>query len=144
MPDQTSELVVSLLQAAALVRDQAYAPYSGYHVGAALLDSNGRVWTGTNVENVSYGATMCAERVAFFKMASAGAREIDTLAVVTADGGTPCGMCLQVLLEFAPDPAKVKIIVANEAKQIREFSLAELIPFGFSSDKVNRTEPKGS
>lgn len=141
---EMNDVVAALFAAADEVRKEAYAPYSGYHVGAAILDSNGRVWTGANVENVSYGATVCAERVAVFKMASAGAREISMLAVVTQDGGTPCGMCLQVLLEFARDPAKVRIIVANEARQIREFSLAELIPYGFSSDKVNRTEPRGS
>ena len=92
----------ALVAAAREVRANAYAPYSVYHVGAALLGSDGVVYTGCNVENVSFGATICAERVAVVKMVSAGCLSWTRLAVATKDGGTPCGMCLQVLSEFLP------------------------------------------
>jgi cytidine deaminase len=116
-----------LIRGAAEARELAYAPYSGYAVGAAVEGADGAVRTGSNIENVSYGGTMCAERVALFKM-------------VSEDGGPPCGLCRQVLLEFAPDPAQVQVLVADTAGGVREYSLAELIPHGFASSEVNRTE----
>ena len=130
----------ALLEAAKLAREEAYAPYSKYKVGAALLDSTGRVWTGANVENASYGATLCAERVALGKMVSAGAREVAMVAVVTQDGGTPCGICRQSLLEFAPNPAEVRVLVGDGSRQIGEFVLADLMPNGFKPAQWKRTE----
>jgi len=129
-----------LIRGAAEARELAYAPYSGYAVGAAVEGADGAVRTGSNIENVSYGGTMCAERVALFKMVSEGCRELRRVAVVTKDGGPPCGLCRQVLLEFAPDPAQVQVLVADTAGGVREYSLAELIPHGFASSEVNRTE----
>lgn len=136
VPAIESELVDAARQA----REEAYAPYSGYKVGAAVLDSTGRVWTGANVENVSYGATICAERVAIGKMVTAGARKIEMIALVTEDGATPCGICRQSLLEFSPDPSAVKVIAATLDRRICEFSLAGLLPSGFKSEMVRRTE----
>jgi cytidine deaminase len=132
--------VAELIGRATDARTRAYAPYSGYAVGAAVEAEDGRVWTGSNIENVSYGATMCAERVALFTMVASGEHRLRRVAVVTQDGGTPCGMCLQALLEFAPDPAAVEVVVADAAGGSRVFSLAQLLPFGFRSSAVERTE----
>lgn len=122
-----------LVNQAELAREQAYCPYSRYAVGAAILGPNGEVWTGSNVENVSYGLTICAERTAVSKMVSDGGRQIVAVAVVTADGGTPCGMCLQTLLEFTPDPKSVEVLVSKPGGEVTRYSLADLIPHGFSS-----------
>lgn len=95
-----------LLAAARAARDRARAPYSGYRVGAAVLDAQGRVFTGANVENASYGLTMCAERVALFRAVSEGAGKIVALAVAAAGpgaGARPCGACRQVMAELAPE-----------------------------------------
>lgn len=133
----------NLLKAAREAQAFAYAPYSDYPVGAAILDASGQVWTGCNIENKSFGATLCAERVAIGKMASAGQHEIRAVAVVTADGGAPCGICLQTLLEFSPNPDSVTVTVADNAGRERSYTLAALIPHGFRSDKVGRTNPAG-
>lgn len=135
-----TEVDKALIAAAREVRKEAYAPYSGYAVGAAILDANGRVWTGVNVENASYGATLCAERSAVMKMVTAGVQEIAILAVATTDGGTPCGICRQVLLEFSPDPSRVRVLAAGDQGETREYSLEELIPFGFKPDLGKRTD----
>jgi cytidine deaminase len=129
-----------LAEAALEAREQAYAPYSGYLVGAAVLDVDGRVWTGCNIENVSFGLTLCAERVAVAKMVSAGSRRLIEIAVATVDGGTPCGMCLQTLAEFAPEPGDVRVWTVSPGGKARQYLLAELLPFGFASDAVERTE----
>jgi cytidine deaminase len=131
---------VSLAQLAAEQRKFAYAPYSGYHVGAALEDAEGQIFTGVNVENVSYGASICAERTAIVKMVAAGGRQIRTLAVATKDGGTPCGICLQTILEFAADPSQVEILAVNERLEAKTYRLSDLIPHGFGSSEVHRTE----
>ncbi|MHB8636021.1 MAG: cytidine deaminase [Fimbriimonadaceae bacterium] len=120
-----------LVAAAAEARSRAYAPYSRYAVGAAAQSSDGRVWTGANVENVSFGLSLCAERSAIAKMVNDGVTELAAIAVVTRDGGTPCGMCLQTMLEFALEPAKVAIVCMSETGARHEFSLSELIPHGF-------------
>jgi cytidine deaminase len=132
-----SELIQHALEA----RKNAYAPYSGYRVGAAVQCSDGRVFSASNVENVSYGLTMCAERSAVFAMVAAGGREVAEVAVATKDGGTPCGACLQVLLEFALDASAVDVHCSGENGTIVHFKLSELMPFGFRSPHVNRTEP---
>ncbi len=136
----TLQSMTELLELAAEARGKAYAPYSGYKVGVAVLGASGRILTGCNVENVSYGASICAERTAIVKMVSEGDREIKELALITKDGGTPCGMCLQVMLEFSPNPAEVIVRVASEAGTIETYRLSDLIPHGFHSKSVPRTE----
>lgn len=131
---------MDLLALAFEVRARAYAPYSGYHVGAAVESEDGEIFLGVNVENVSFGATMCAERTALFSMVATGRHGLRRIAVATRDGGTPCGMCLQALLEFAPDPHEVEVIIGGEDAASRRFTLAQLLPFGFRSAEVNRTE----
>lgn len=91
-----------LIDRAVAARDRAYSPYSRLTVGAALLARDGRVFTGCNVENASYGLTICAERAAVFAAVAAGAREFDAIAIASESGLTPCGACRQVLAEFAP------------------------------------------
>jgi cytidine deaminase len=92
-----------LVAAACAVRIHAYAPYSNYRVGAAILLPDGRILTGVNVENASYGLTICAERTAVFRAVTEGVREITAVAVCTDNLGSPCGACRQVLVEFAGD-----------------------------------------
>lgn len=107
----------------------AYAPYSNFTVGAALLTTKGKVYTGCNIENASYGATNCAERTAIFKAVSEGERNFVAIAVVAGDGSTayPCGICLQVMNEFMP---KAEVILEEKGK-IVTYSLSELLPKGF-------------
>ncbi len=102
-PPIPADLLDRLVVAATDVRSRAYAPYSGYAVGAAVASKQGNVYVGCNVENASYGSTVCAERVALFSMVAAGDRKAIACAVVTRDGGAPCGACRQVLAEFAGD-----------------------------------------
>lgn len=133
------EPMARLVAAAASVRDRAYAPYSGYLVGAAVLDAQGRTFCGVNVENISYGATICAERGAVMHMVAEGGGPIVAVAVVTVDGGTPCGMCLQVLRELALDPESVWVGCADPAGLREVFRLADLMPASFASASVRRT-----
>jgi cytidine deaminase len=102
-------------------------------VGAALLAKSGRVYTGCNVENASYGLSICAERTAVFKAVSEGERDFEAMAVVTDKGVTPCGACRQVLLEFGED---IQVIVADETGGYRVFGLQELLPEAFDSDDL--------
>ncbi len=127
-----------LLAQAREARAIAYAPYSGYRVGAAVRGANGEIWAGCNVENGSYPAGICAERVALVKMVSAGQRAFTSLAVVTEDGGMPCGICLQTMLEFAPTPSAVTIILANSSEVVGHWTLAELLPHGFRLEQKGR------
>lgn len=122
-----------LIAKAMEAREQAYAPYSHFAVGAALLAKSGRVYTGCNVENASYGLSICAERTAVFKAVSEGERDFEALAVVTENGVTPCGACRQVLLEFGED---IQVIVADEAGGCRVFGLQELLPEAFNSEDL--------
>ena len=128
--------VNQLIEAAKAVRQNAYAPFSEYQVGAAILGTDGQIWAGCNVEFVSYGLCICAERSALTKMVSAGGREIAAVAVVTRDGATPCGMCRQSLIEFAPDPTRVQIVTVNEIGESVHYTLQELLPYGFLSQEV--------
>jgi cytidine deaminase len=129
-----------LVDAAREARKHAYAPYSDYPVGAAIRDADGRTWTGCNVENVSYPLSVCAERNAVARMVCEGGRDIAEVAVVTRDGGAPCGGCLQVLMEFAKEPSKVLVHALAETGEKSSYTLAELMPHAFRSAKVNRTE----
>ena len=120
-----------LVKAAQEMLKYAYAPYSKFLVGAALLGRDGRVFTGCNVENASYGATNCAERTAVFKAISEGCREFLAIAIVSSSGKYtyPCGICRQVLSEFCGED--FDIIVAND-KESKQFTLGELLPNGFT------------
>ena len=125
----TNEMRTRLVQEAISARQWAYAPYSNYPVGAALLTASGRVYDGVNVENAAYPTTMCAERVAVFKAVSEGEREFTAMAVVTANGGSPCGSCRQVLAEFGLDTV---VLIADVNGVIsRETSVRELLPGAF-------------
>lgn len=129
-----------LIHSAQQAKMRAYAPYSGYQVGAALLTDTGQVVTGCNVENVSYGATICAERTAVAKMIADGLGEkVVALAVASKDGVPPCGICLQVLSEFIKDD-DVHIYQVNEAGRVMERTFSDLLPHAFQSDEVARTE----
>ena len=119
-----------LIQAAVEVRLRAYAPYSDYQVGAALLTKSGRIFTGVNVENAVYSDTVCAERVAILKAVSEGEREFRSIVVSTANGGYPCGSCRQVLAEFGLET--VVWIVDGEGNLLDETSVADLLPSAFS------------
>jgi cytidine deaminase len=125
-----------LIDRARSARENAYCPYSGYAVGAAVLGADGEVYVGCNVENVAYSPTLCAERAAIAAMVVAGCRETAEVAIVTADGGMPCGVCRQTLLEFAPDPAMVSVHAAGDDGSYRTVSLAELMPYPFQSENV--------
>jgi cytidine deaminase len=120
-----------LITRAALAQEYAYAPYSNYRVGAALLTGSGRIYLAANVENAVYPLTMCAERVAVFKAISEGEMEFEALAVVTSNGGSPCGACRQVLREFAPN---LPIYIADTEGNYRETSVAELLPDSFGPE----------
>jgi cytidine deaminase len=119
-----------LIQLANEVRRNAYVPYSKYRVGAALRAKSGRVFTGVNVENAAYPTTMCAERTAVFKAVSEGEREFDVIAVVTDNGGSPCGSCRQVLAEFGLDI--IVLIADGNGKLNYEMSVSELLPEAFT------------
>ena len=125
---------VGLLELARQVKKNAYAPYSRFPVGAALLAKDGRVFLGTNMENASYGLTICAERVAVASAIAAGAREFTMLALSTDATAVvpPCGACLQVLAEFCPD---LTIILDNHSSSPLEIGLKELLPMGFKFAK---------
>jgi cytidine deaminase len=125
-----------LVALAAQARRHAYAPYSHFAVGAALLAKSGRVYTGANVENASYGLSVCAERVAVWKAVAEGERAFTTIAVVTENGVSPCGACRQVLAEFAGDPQSLRLIVADAQGRRRTYTLAELLPEAFTPDQL--------
>lgn len=131
----TSELTAdqrdALLRAALDVRRHAYAPYSKFAVGAALLTTSGEVVSGVNVENASYGMTICAERSAIVAAVSQGIREFTAIAVATPGGHAPCGACRQVLAEFAPDLLVLLVNVDRPDQAPRQLQLSELLPHGF-------------
>lgn len=118
-----------LIAQAMAARERAYAPYSGYRVGAALLGRSGRVYTGCNVENAVYPLATCAERTAVVKAVSEGEREFVAIAVVTENGGAPCGSCRQTLREFGEE---IVVLIANASGAYRETTLAQLLPDSFS------------
>lgn len=135
------ELIEKALQA----RAQAYAPYSGYAVGAALLTGEGKIYTGCNVENASFGATNCAERTAVFKAVSEGEKRFVAIAIAggktdtpegteLSDYAYPCGVCRQVLKEFCDKD--LTILVAKNVEDYKEHTLEELFPFGFGGENL--------
>ncbi len=131
----TPEAQQSLVAAAAEAGQRAYAPFSRYFVGAAILTTRGAVYCGCNVENASFGLTICAERAAVFSAIAAGARNFTALALVTADGGAPCGACRQVLAEFCDD-LPIVIASAGDLSRVQRVTLAELLPHRFASTQL--------
>ncbi|MCI5905107.1 MAG: cytidine deaminase [Oscillospiraceae bacterium] len=119
-----------LLKAAGNAMEHAYSPYSRFKVGAALLCKDGSVYTGCNIENATFGATNCAERTAVFKAVSEGHRDFEFIAIVSSGGELtfPCGICRQVLAEFAPE---IKIILKGSDRETAVFTLGELLPHSF-------------
>jgi cytidine deaminase len=125
----------ALEQAAMAAREEAYAPYSHYRVGAAVRTASGAIFTGANVENASYGLTICAERVAVAKAITAGERELTAVAVAT-DGdppAAPCGMCRQTLVEFTAD---MDVYLVGRGGTRRQSTLAQLLPMAFRPDDL--------
>jgi cytidine deaminase len=123
------ELVAAALDA----RTRAYAPYSHYHVGAAVLTSDGDVVIGCNVENAAYPATICAERVALTAAVAQGKRDFVAIAVATANGGTPCGTCRQVMAELGPD---MLVYISDAAGRYSTTSVRELLPDSFGPQRL--------
>lgn len=138
----TDDMRKRLIQVALEARERAYAPYSNYPVGAALLTASGRVYDGVNIENAAYPTTMCAERVAVFKAVSAGERNFSAIAVVTSNGGPPCGSCRQVLSEFG---LETRVLIADEGGRVlQETNLGELLPGAFGpKDLFNGEKESG-
>lgn len=125
------ELITQAIEA----RKRAYTPYSHYKVGAALLGKSGKVYLGCNVENASYGHTVCAERTAVLKAVSEGEREFEAIAVVTRNGGSPCGACRQVMAEFAPE---LIIYIADKNGEYRTTTMSELLPDSFTPKHLEK------
>jgi cytidine deaminase len=130
------ELRTRLIELALEARERAYAPYSNYQVGAALVTPSGRFFTGCNVESAAYPTSMCAERVAIFKAVSEGEREFVALAVVTSNGGTPCGACRQVMAEFGLDT--LVLIADAQGKLQQEAKVSELLPGAFGPGDLGK------
>ena len=136
--EQKEQLIAKALEA----RGFSYSPYSNYQVGAALLCKDGRIFTGCNIENAGYGPTNCAERTAFFKAVSEGAREFKAIAIAGGREGQepeeycyPCGICRQVMQEFAgPD---FTVYVVKNQTEYRELTLEELLPYSFGKEALD-------
>jgi len=125
-------LLDQLVQEAKAVRERAYCPYSRYRVGAAIATKRGSIYVGCNVENATFGATICAERGAIMQMIAHGETEPIACAVVTQDGGSPCGICRQVLAEFARDMPIALVGLDNpEGESGKVVQLADLLPLAF-------------
>ena len=130
----TKEERQSLIDQANEARRRAYVPYSNYRVGAALRTKSGRVYTGVNIETAAYPTTMCAERVAVFKAVSDGELDFDAIAVVTDNGGSPCGGCRQVLAEFSLDT--LVFIADGEGRLHHEITVGGLLPEAFTPEHL--------
>ena len=124
----------NLVDAAVAATSQAHCPYSGFSVGAALLDREGRIFLGVNVENASYGLTICAERSAICAAVTAGAREFDAIAIVASGDvpPSPCGACRQMLAEFCSCDLPVLLATINKPTEITNYRLGELLPHAFT------------
>lgn len=132
----TQQSKTELVRQAIEARIMAYAPYSHYCVGSALLGKSGTIYQGANVENAVFPLTNCAERSAVFTAVTRGEKEFEAIAVVTENAGTPCGSCRQVLAEFGLD---ILVIIANtEGKVTCEMTVAELLPGAFTPDDLVR------
>lgn len=129
-----------LIKEAIAVRERAYVPYSNFKVGAALLSSTGKVYTGCNIESASYTPTICAERTAISKAVSEGEREFEKIVVVgSSDYTFPCGVCRQVMREFGKD---LEVVVANDVDDYKTFTLEELLPHSFGPDDLEEKKER--
>jgi cytidine deaminase len=133
LSDDERHLLIDLANEA---RRRAYAPYSNYPVGAVLRTRSGKMFTGCNVENAAYPTSMCAERTAIFKAVSEGEKEFDVIAVVTPNGGTPCGSCRQVMSEFGLDT--LVLVADGEGQLVLETTVAGLLPEAFSPKDLKK------
>jgi cytidine deaminase len=131
----TQEARQQLIESASRARKFAYVPYSKYPVGAALITQSGKVYTGCNIENAAFPVTNCAERTAVFKAVSEGERKFQALALVTENGGSPCGACRQVLAEFGLDT--VIYICNGKGEILQELTVAELLPQAFTPEHLD-------
>lgn len=133
--------IETLIDTALSQRRLSYAPYSGYRVGAALLASDGRIYTGCNIENAAYTPTICAERTAFFKAVSEGVRDFKAICIAGGSGeipagySAPCGVCRQVMREFC-DPAAFQIILATDREHYDIYTLEQLLPLSFGPENL--------
>ncbi len=135
----TEKQKIALVKKAAEARTKAYAPYSNFLVGAAVLTSDGQMIGGSNIENASYGLAICAERTALFKAVSEGHTYIKAIAVVVPGNGSPCGACRQVMNEFNP---RMPVLYGNlQGKLIRETTLQELLPEAFGPHNLEKNCP---
>lgn len=134
MRNESEKLIKELYEKALDVRENAYAPFSGFKVGAALLTEDGSIYTGVNIENSSFGATICAERTAFVKAISEGHRKFRAIAVTAGSEqeSLPCGICRQFMYEFAP---QIEIITGTDIDKLNMRTLEELMPLGFRLSK---------
>jgi cytidine deaminase len=126
-----------LVERALAAKARSYSPYSRFAVGSAVL-ADGRVYEGANVENASYGLSVCAERNAVMRAVLDGARALEAV-VVASDASppaAPCGMCRQTIMEFSPDPDKVRVILVNGAGERRQHTMAELLPHAFRPEDL--------
>lgn len=139
----TEKDIELLIKTAADMRKKAYVKYSHYSVGAALITRSGKIFTGCNIENVSFTPTVCAERTALFKAVSEGERNFKAIAIVAGPEGkkpsdypSPCGVCRQVMMEFC-QPDKFIVILAKNEKDYLVYTLSELLPFGFGPETLS-------
>ena len=130
------EISKQLIEIAQQARRWAYVPYSDYPVGAALITASGKIYDGVNIENAAYPDGICAERVAIFKAVSEGERQIVAIAVVTKNGGTPCGSCRQVMAEFGLDT--IVYIADEKGHLIQETTVDGLLPGAFTPASLTR------
>lgn len=140
----TENQIMKLIETAIEARKKSYSPYSHYRVGAALLTSDGHMFSGCNIENAAYTPTNCAERTAFFKAVSEGVRDFTAIAIVGSPEGNeitqysyPCGVCRQVMMEFC-DPEAFQVIVARSAEEYEIRTLKEFLPEGFGPANLNQ------
>ena len=132
----TDEQRLKLIQVAQEARRWAYAPYSNYRVGAALLSASGKIYDGVNIENAAYPTGICAERVAVFKAVSEGEHEFVAIAVVTDNGGSPCGSCRQVISEFGLET--IVVLADGNGQVMLETTISDLLPGAFRPEHLPR------
>ena len=132
-----AQIKQQLIERALNIRERAYAPYSNYHVGAAVLTESGEIFDGVNVENAVYSMTICAERNAVFQAVAHGHHSFQAIAVATDNGGSPCGSCRQVLSEFGPEI--IVFTIGSDGEIVLETTVRELLPDAFGPQDLAST-----